>query len=439
MKVKIKNIIFLFLTFFFFFFIMVICKNNQTDQVWEYGFAHNILTGLLPYKDFNMIVFPLHAYISAFVLKIFGDKYIIYLFFHAIIMTFIAYLIHKKSKHFYQSFIPIFLLTIVSFATYNTLLLFLFYILLLLEEEKKNDYVIGIMLAFLILTKQTVGVCFIIPTLFLKEKTKIKNRLIPIFIIGIIYISYLLFTNSFYDCINYTILNLFEFSSYNGTFNFLSLFYIFYFILLLKKYKDTKEIKYLYYIAFSTIAIPLFDFWHFIYAVIPFISDVYSKKELKQKSSILLFSIGILCALICTTFLFFRDENTFKREMDKNNLFYLSSLKIGEIDKVSQIIFNYYQKEKNPIYIIGDDSYFFHLDHKIPIDKMTLILYGNNGYKGNENLKKKIDSMDKNTIFIIEKVKSSAQHNTEIEQYIINQCIKLTDLYGNQVQVYQKK
>lgn len=219
----------------------------------------------------------------------------------------------------------------------------------------------------------------------------------------------------------------------------MALFYIFYFILLLKKYKDTKEIKYLYYIAFSTIAIPLFDFWHFIYAVIPFITDIYSKKELKKKSSILLFSIGILCALMCTTFLFLRDENIFKREVDKTNLFYLSSLKIGEIDKVSQTIFNYYQKEKNPIYIIGDDSYFFHLDHKIPIDKMTLILYGNNGYKGNENLKKKIDSMDKNTIFIIEKIKSSAQHNTEIEQYIIKQCIKITNLYGNQVQVYQKK
>ena len=48
------------------------------DEIFNYGFAKNILDGLIPYKDFNMIIPPLFAYITAFFLKIFGEKLIIY-------------------------------------------------------------------------------------------------------------------------------------------------------------------------------------------------------------------------------------------------------------------------------------------------------------------------------------------------------------------------
>ena len=28
------------------------------DEVWNYGFCYNVLNGLVPYKDFNMIITP---------------------------------------------------------------------------------------------------------------------------------------------------------------------------------------------------------------------------------------------------------------------------------------------------------------------------------------------------------------------------------------------
>ena len=30
------------------------------DEVWNYGFCYNVLNGLVPYKDFNMIITPLY-------------------------------------------------------------------------------------------------------------------------------------------------------------------------------------------------------------------------------------------------------------------------------------------------------------------------------------------------------------------------------------------
>ena len=36
------------------------------DELYGYGFGLNILKGLIPYKDFNMIITPLFSYIIAF-------------------------------------------------------------------------------------------------------------------------------------------------------------------------------------------------------------------------------------------------------------------------------------------------------------------------------------------------------------------------------------
>ena len=35
------------------------------DEVWNYGFAYNISNGLIPYKDFNMIITPLFPLIMS--------------------------------------------------------------------------------------------------------------------------------------------------------------------------------------------------------------------------------------------------------------------------------------------------------------------------------------------------------------------------------------
>ncbi len=50
---------------------------SNLDEMWIYNFARCIANGLLPYKDFNIIITPLFPMISAIFLKIFGDEMIV--------------------------------------------------------------------------------------------------------------------------------------------------------------------------------------------------------------------------------------------------------------------------------------------------------------------------------------------------------------------------
>ena len=47
---------------------------QNLDEIWIYNFARCIHDGLLPYKDFSIIITPLFPMISAIFLKIFGNE-----------------------------------------------------------------------------------------------------------------------------------------------------------------------------------------------------------------------------------------------------------------------------------------------------------------------------------------------------------------------------
>lgn len=438
-KVIYKDIFVLVMTSLFFIFLCVVCGANNMDQIWEYGFSHNVLQGMLPYKDFNMVVLPFHTYICAFLLKIFFDKYILYLFFHAMMLTVLSFFLYKKTDKSYQYFLCLFFLSLVCAATYNILLLCLFFALLFCEEEKKNDYAVGVILALAILTKQSVGICLLFPTFLLKDKKRIVKRFSSILGIGLLYTLYLIFTGSFYDCINYTFLGLLDFSNKNKVINLFFLFYLVYVVFLIIRYIKTKEKRNIYYICFSTLCIPLFDFHHFFLGIFPFVIECILNLKIKNKLLLRILSIYSLIILFYTLSLDLYNAREYIVEKDKTNLFYLTSEKYQSTYNKSDYILKFYKKYRSrQVYVIGDNSYFYSLDNNIPITRFSHILYGNNGYNGNENLRKKIDALSKNTIFIYDVSPTSKQHNKEIYDYIVKKSIKIDGgKYG--VVVYQKK
>ena len=93
-----------------------------------------------------------------------------------------------------------------------------------LNEDKrvKDNVLIGVLAGLSITTKQSVGVCISIASILVNFfdknsiKLKIKNiviRLISTFCVLIGFLIYLYFTNSIYECINYTILGLKHFTN----------------------------------------------------------------------------------------------------------------------------------------------------------------------------------------------------------------------------------
>ena len=184
----------------------------------------------------------------------------------------------------------------VSFPSYNIFLFYLLVLLVYLEKNKSSDYVIGFILGLAVLTKQSVGVCLLLPSLYyIKSFDKIKKRIIGFIIPISIFILYLVFTSSLYSFLDLCLLGLFDFASGNGgKFNVYLIFFIImvgitiYFI-----YKDRKNIVNYYILFFFSIMIPLFDTYHFAVAFLAFLLLIL----LKMQKDILrpeLFGISII-------------------------------------------------------------------------------------------------------------------------------------------------
>lgn len=148
----------------------LICNDMTCDEMWNYGFSYNISNGLIPYKDFNMVITPLFPYLGAIFLLLFGKNFIIYHIFNGIICTSIFYYMKKNNPKSY--YLPYAILLSFSLPNYSLFCLLLLYIIMGLEKKNKNDYLIGLFLGLTFLTKQNVGILLCIPTLFTKDIKK---------------------------------------------------------------------------------------------------------------------------------------------------------------------------------------------------------------------------------------------------------------------------
>ena len=54
----------------------------------------------------------------------------------------------------------------LTFPSYNLFLLFLIFLIIYMEKKKSNDYLIGFVIAFSFLTKQSIGFFFIFPSFY---------------------------------------------------------------------------------------------------------------------------------------------------------------------------------------------------------------------------------------------------------------------------------
>ena len=82
-------------------FMLIISANvfiqqlSNLDEIWIYNFGRCIINGLLPYKDFSIIITPLFAYISAGFLKLFGDEMIVLRVGEVIQTTLLLFMMYK--------------------------------------------------------------------------------------------------------------------------------------------------------------------------------------------------------------------------------------------------------------------------------------------------------------------------------------------------------
>ena len=278
MRKKIINTLIEILLFLFILAIMLglILKNPiyNLDEIWNYNFAHEIVRGLMPYKDINMVITPLFPYLIAGLLKIFGDELIVFRVIEALLMTSIFFITYKilnkiQGKKLYSIISVLIIIELYKdyiALDYNFLCLFFVLIIILIEInqidknnndtilnkktdksnsdvalnkqvgpsnekiilDKKIEILIGVLAALTICTKQTIGlfislVSMIEPFLINCNNNNRKNalkrsllRLLGIISVCILFAICLILTKSFNDFINYAVLGIKTFNNYLG-------------------------------------------------------------------------------------------------------------------------------------------------------------------------------------------------------------------------------
>ena len=301
--IKIKPFIKYFIVFFFFLYWSLIVQPISLDEIWNYGFSYNIYNGLVPYKDFNMVMTPIYPMIMS-VFLMFDSSILTMHVVNSLMLTGMIYLIEKIVDKKYN--LGIFLILLIFpmsliFPSYNIFLLMLFVLIIYLEKNKCNDYLIGFILGFFILTKQSVGVFVALVSLYYlyKDKSKVIRRIIGCFIPCFCFFIYLLISNSLNSFLDLCLFGLFDFGKSNGSnFNYLFIFGICLLILNIILIKNSKnKLNYYYLLSFFSIMIPLFDLYHVLIYFFIFIFIYLLEENISFKNKYLnvdLFLFGFL-------------------------------------------------------------------------------------------------------------------------------------------------
>ena len=97
-KIKIKEITIFLIIMLYLASGIMLREVKDLDELWNYNFASNISNGLVPYKDFNMVVTPLLSMVSGIILSIFGKQLIIIRMLNILLNTLIIFMTYKIMK-----------------------------------------------------------------------------------------------------------------------------------------------------------------------------------------------------------------------------------------------------------------------------------------------------------------------------------------------------
>ena len=289
-KEYILNIVYYSILCIFLFFGILNRELGNMDELWNFLSAKNIINGLLPYKDFNVIVTPFSMFVNSLFLHInpnlftFRIIYFVWYLILIIILNKIMDVLNIKGllKYFVLSVIMGGLL-IACYYDYNFIQL-VFILLLIYLSLKNKDYsnkrfniFIPLIAGFTIINKQSTGVVICLITLLLLIINNHKNlkllfsysfiMLIP----SLLFFIYLLISKSLFDFYDLCILGLFTFSNglvVRSCIVYLIINYIVMIILFRRNKNRELIILFCYAIASLSVIIPIVDFHHSALAII---------------------------------------------------------------------------------------------------------------------------------------------------------------------------
>lgn len=395
------------------------------DELYNYGFSYNIINGLIPYKDFNMIIPPLFHYFLANILLIFGSKLIIYHILLSLMIVVISYMCYKKIG---IKAIGIYLLLLIyPYVGYNVFSILLLFILFYLNDKKINnlDIIEPIIISFMCLTKQTLGL-LVIPSIIMSKNKKKTFAIYLLFILS--FFIYLIINNSIIQFFDYCLFGMFDFVNKNSTgIDFFTIMEILIVIGLIYFSIKTKRRDIIYTLMFQVMVLPIINYIHFVISFIPVIYLLF--KEFKNNIFFNLFSMMIIISFfmgINLTVIVSREGNNYLGNYEVDNFMrgrVIYNVAENCVNNARKYIYKY---DNYKPFIFGRISYLMKLNFNIPITKYDIINDGNMGYNGDDRYIGEIDNYckDNKCLFILndneENLSNTVQTNMKILNYIKN-------------------
>ena len=402
----IKKVMKYFFAFFIILIFNLICSPINLDEIWNYGFANNMYRGLVPYLDFNMVIPPFYPWLMSLPFYLFGSSMLVFHITNSLILTACLFLLEKMYQDKMWIFFLFFFFPVNStFPNYN---LFLFILLVLLCYTEKEfvpkyswgHYLVGFLLGIVILTKHTIGIVLLLPSLYyVKEKEALLKRMIGCLVPVLIFTISLVISGSFSSFINLCILGLFDFS-YNS--EFFTIYMFFFLIILFSTIyfikKNPKDIINYYVLCFYSIVVPIVDLYHFLYAFFAFLLLICSRIKKKYFNYPVLSIICVLAFFVITAKDNSFDISYYPNDVNHFEMRFINYERLQFTKKMNRFLDE--NKDKKIIFL-SSDSYYFKIINDEDIGYIDLINQGNLGYHGSWKLLSKIKDMDNDTLFLI--------------------------------------
>lgn len=438
---------------------------DASDELWNFSNVYKMTNGYTIYKDLNVIITPLFFYLGQLIFKIFDSNFLSFRIWNVVIYTIFymtVYLIYKelkmKSKRLYFYLIFVYILTfelISGSANYNILALELYLIGILLILKNKPNWLQGIIIFLIFMTKQNIGIYYAIGYGICKliqnknKKQAIKQILFSgIITIGLIaiYCIYLWSNQNLYNFINYAFLGISEFGTKNYAFN--SSIYqialailsypIMIWIISSKKLKFDKmhKEKAIILICFAAVSLlmayPLMNEVHIREAIIlTLISFVFviEKAFLEELTANTIIEkamgvINVLFIIVIIGFCIWENSNYYisMKDYDYYDIYY-GSVVTDEMKQDIDEIVNYINENESEGKKVIVLSYYADLYMNVlgkNNGKMDLPFYGNLGKEGENGLIQEITELQNTNLLILKEEDTVFQESKKVREHIMN-------------------
>ena len=403
------------------------------DEIWNYGFMHNMYEGLVPYKDFNMVITPFFPFLFSLPFYIFGSNLLVVNVCQSILITVVYFLLEKLfGKTANLLLVILFFNYDMIYASYNFFAFFLFLLLLWMEKKNVNDWIIGIIIGLAVLTKQSIGGCLALVSLFylFKDYKKFFKRVGGALIPTFIFVVYMFITNCYKEFWDLCIMGMFDFGKQNyiGSSLVIIIFILCLGFIIYRIIKDKNNINNYYILAFSSITIPMFDYFHFKYFLLGLLFLILGNKTIKKINLDLLMYGCVVGIVFINLMVIFQDKGVYPNNINHFEYRYISNKHIKETNEVSDKLMKYQDKG---VLFLFEQSYYYKIVNDLKIDYFDLINTGNWGYGGSKKLEKALKEK-KDYVFVINKYSyvDSKQTDKVALNYVLENGTKIDEIYN---------